>query len=189
MEYFSEEKVNQVFFSLIFVLIFPSLSKADICSRTSKLVGTLEGMLQKKCQYIEPADLALLYRLEVGNWWTYIPTLKEGDFEDMPNLRFLSVDGCNLETIGPRTLKGLIDLKEIEIGGHPNSLRDIPEELFQDTPNVERISLASNNLESLPTNLFQGLKKLKVLVLDYNRFSEGEKNRIRNSLPNVQVSF
>lgn len=130
---------------LIFTLLFPFISHADICKRTTGVVQSLEGLLHKDCAQITNDDL---YKIEII---TFIPAaggklnLKSDDFQ------------------------GLTRLKKIYLENRV--LSALPSDLFKNLNSLEFISFKSSVIDQIPPNLFNGLY-LKTLDFQYARVGQ-----------------
>ncbi|TXK44911.1 leucine-rich repeat domain-containing protein, partial [Pontibacter qinzhouensis] len=70
--------------------------------------------------------------------------------------------------------------------GH-NQLKEVPESVTN-LENLQLLDLSFNQLTTMPANIGK-LKKLQTLLLTENNFSDAEKERIRQALPNTYIYF
>ena len=103
------------------------------------------------------------------------------EFQDNPHLDKIYVP---LEGI-PKTLGNLTALEELVLDN--NGLTEVPSELGQ-LINLKILSLSNNKLRAIPEEI-KGLEHLKELNIARNPISETEKERIKQWLPNCQITW
>lgn len=103
----------------------------------------------------------------------------------LENIKILKLGGNNLESV-PAEIGNLKNLEVLHL--YDNRLKMLPAE----TGKLEKLRIADfrmNNLTSLPGEFTALSDTLELLFLGGNNFSETEKSRIINSLPNTSVFF
>ena len=115
-----------------------------------------------------------------GNQLTSLPE-EIGQLINLDKLNLI----CNDLTSLPEEIGQLINLDELHLIS--NNLRSLPKEIGQLT-NLTSLVLVFNKLTSLPKEIGQ-LTNLTSLNLMNNNFSESEKQKIKNLLPNCRVRF
>ena len=68
-----------------------------------------------------------------------------------------------------------------------NELTALPEEITQ-LQNLQILNIGDNKLTELPENI-GNLKSLVKIIAKGNDFSDAEKERIQNALPDVEIVF
>lgn len=106
------------------------------------------------------------------------------DQSNIKKITSLEWDCKGLKTLSPKIGK-LEDLQILNL--NYNSLTSLPIEIGN-LSKLRILSLINNSLTSLPIEI-GNLKKLKMLCLMGNNFSESEKQKTRNLLPNCIVQF
>jgi gamma-glutamylcyclotransferase (GGCT)/AIG2-like uncharacterized protein YtfP len=99
---------------------------------------------------------------------------------DLESLRF---DTAGFEEI-PDWIENLKKLRVLDFTW--SSLTNVPETVTN-LKNLEQLHLLMNHIKSYPQNL-EKLKNLKELVIDTEKISFDEYNRIRRALPNTEIS-
>ena len=97
-------------------------------------------------------------------------TLPEGIFDDLGNLTDLSLSLNLFRTLPEGVFDELANLEELDLSG--NLLSRLPEHIFDELGDLETLDLLLNNLPGLPAGVFDGLGSLDVLDLTANRLSE-----------------
>ncbi|QBO36577.1 leucine-rich repeat domain-containing protein [Periweissella cryptocerci] len=98
---------------------------------------------------------------------------------NLPNLKYLDLDGQNITAINSTTFNGLSKLINLGLGN--NKITTIPANTFSNVSNLENLDLEFNKITSLGTSSFNGLSKLQRLSLDANQLT--------SLAPNVFVSL
>lgn len=102
-------------------------------------------------------------------------------FQDNPHLDKIYLP---LESI-PKTLGNLTALEELALDN--NGLTQVPTELGQ-LVNLKALSLGNNKLQAMPEEI-RSLENLKELNIARNPIPETEKKRMKQWLPNCQITF
>lgn len=156
------------------------------------LIGIYEGPL-KNNPYIK----MLISMGEVGSYLDFLPAdIKTLDFTgmDIPNIPNVSkfknleqivASNTGIDSIHPSIAK-LKNIQSLSLGG--NKLKEIPVGIGS-LPKLSLINLTNNELTTLPDEFFNIQDKLLVLSLVGNNFSEEEKERIRQGMPELMIRF
>ena len=99
-------------------------------------------------------------------------------------LTHLFLDNNNLKEV-PDIFHNMSELENLNLSN--NFISTIPES-FSELSNIKFLFLNNNRISSLPMNL-QKWKNLELLILHENNFSETEKQRILEALPNTLIFF
>ena len=100
------------------------------------------------------------------------------------NLKELILSNCNLSEINPE-IKNLQKIENLYLKS--NQLVSLPSEIgFLST--IKHLDLRNNQLESLPKDI-RNLKNIKTLYLDGNPILINEIYKIKNMLPQTEISF
>ncbi|KAG5666497.1 hypothetical protein PVAND_014521 [Polypedilum vanderplanki] len=83
-----------------------------------------------------------------------------------PNLRSISVIGCEIEALSPFDFIGFEDVEKLLLNG--NKITKLPGDVFQYAKNLESVSFFNNRIEHIDEMTFEDLKKLKYLNLKMN---------------------
>jgi len=117
--------------------------------------------------------------------------IKDSGIKSLPNeigsfqsLESLDVGGNRISAL-PESVGNLTNLKNLLL--YNNKLNSLPESIVN-LQSLEILDAHGNNLKSLPESI-GALPNLKFLFLGDNNFSQSEKDRIINLLPNTQVFF
>ncbi len=130
---------------------------------------------------VEVSKLTKLISLNLdSNEFTKFPIEVSG----LTNLETLKIGRNQLTEITPEIGK-LTKLKFIELDN--NLILTVPVELGN-LENLETLELANNKLSTLPQEIGK-LKNLKLFDLEDNNFSESEKTKIKNLLPQTEIEF
>ena len=137
--------------------------------------------------------LSSLTRLRMGNNRGGME-LSDNVFEDLSNLRYLSLDCVPLTKLHADAFVGLSRLEHLLLSDnfltelpadvfeplssltqlylHGNRLTKLPADVFADQSRLERLNLAFNDLSGLPDGVFDGLSNLTHLYLYDNDLTE-----------------
>ena len=162
-----------------------------VCNRSPAIRDALVSATgNTACGNVTEPQLARIDTLEIRG----VATVASGDFDDLPNLRWMYLEGTGNTTSLPDDIfdgntkllllflnkHGLTsvqsDLFE-ELTGlqrlvlHDNNLGTLPADLFNDLPNLRLLDLRSNGLTSVDENLFDGLTNLQMLLLNSNKLT------------------
>jgi len=107
------------------------------------------------------------------------------DIQNLTKLERLEITKSNLTTL-PKEIGELQNLRVLTIGWG-GQLKSVPQEIGN-LENLEVLDLWRNNLTILPKTI-GNLKNLKQLRLGENNFSQEERSRIRELLPNCEIIF
>ena len=142
-----------------------------ICYRTPEIQNAIiEELRIPLCRSITVGELQRLRELQTSSY-----SLMPGDFDNMPNLRELSInlEGENTVILKPGIFVGMHSLKELEITGSRGI--EVASNTFQDVPVLKELSITgsdSNNSADgviLRENATQGLSELTSLKVRYLR--------------------
>lgn len=90
-------------------------------------------------------------------------------FVEFPNMKFLRVQGANLQTLETHYFRNARNLITLDI--ETNSIPHLDSKLFIEAPNLETIILFNNDIETIHPEAFYGLEKLVSLELFYNKIT------------------
>ena len=113
--------------------------------------------------------------------------LSTGIFNGLAKLRKLDLSINKLSTLPAGAFNGLINLQELNLGD--NKLCSLPKGIFKDLANLRELCLYDNQLRVLPAGIFNGLASLRRVELENNQVSEENKKELRDTLPDVRLSF
>ncbi len=108
-------------------------------------------------------------------------------FQGFAQLRELWLNSNQLSNLPEDVFAGLVGLRELYLSF--NQLSNLPEHIFASLTQLRWLMLASNQLSNLPEHVFDGLAQLRGLDLGFNQLSEQEKQKIKEQLPNTEISF
>lgn len=136
----------KIFFCLLsaFCLSRPLIA-GGVCERSEPVVFALSQDLGKKCDDIQPADLAKVTELRLPH--IHINAFMDNDFVGLTNLRKLVM----------RSL--------FHNWGFPTDPISINEKVFADLSSLEELHINTDQLGLLPDGVFSGLTGLKYLNL------------------------
>lgn len=116
----------------------------------------------------------------LGNSFTTFPII----LTELKTLDEISLSSNKLKDITPK-IGNLVNLRILIMNN--NLIEDLPKEIGKLTK-LLYLELGNNQLTSLPDEI-KHLMNLQELHLERNRFSESEKQRIKNLLPNCIIHF
>ncbi|HRN78385.1 MAG TPA: leucine-rich repeat protein [Candidatus Dependentiae bacterium] len=116
-----------------------------------------------------------------------LTSIADNVFAGLNNLQQLRLGNNQLTSIAANAFTGLNNLQQLWLGN--NQLTSIPEHAFAGLNNLQLLSLSNNQLTSIADNVFAGLNNLQQLRLKDNQLDQATKDRIREQLPNVRITF
>lgn len=84
-----------------------------------------------------------------------------------PNVRFLTMNRCNVRNLEEADFMGAENLVRLEMW--KNQIRELPRDLFSGCRNLEWLDLSSNQIKTLHPHSFHGLRRLRKLLLFRNQ--------------------
>lgn len=108
-------------------------------------------------------------------------------FNDLKKLKKLYLDNNKLVKLPKELFTNLQTLKELSLIN--NQLRILPPHLFKNLHKLQDLYLEENPLTNLTPDNFTGLKDLKWLNIQNSQLTPGEKNKIQQALPHVDITF
>ena len=142
-----------------------ALPDEGVCARTPQVADELvrrAGVAD--CAGVTAEHLATIGRLDLGS--RGIASLRSGDFAELRNLEWLSLNRNQLTTLPPDIFAGLGNLKSVWLIF--NQLKALPRDIFEGVGNMGALRLHHNRLKVLPPGIFEGLKELSYLDLSHN---------------------
>ncbi len=130
-------------------------------------------------------DFAQLQELYL--YLNQLSNLPEHVFAGLAQLRVLFLSSNQLSNLPDHVFANLAQLQGLHLSS--NQLKNLPEHIFAGLTQLRGLMLDSNQLSNLPERVFAGLAQLRGLNLDSNPLSEQEKQRIKEQLPNTEISF
>ncbi|XP_043474462.1 toll-like receptor 7 [Leptopilina heterotoma] len=104
------------------------------------------------------------------------------NFENHPNLKYLSLANCEISTISCNAF--LSNQKLVYLDVSENKIEQISDKLFLDTPALESLNLNNNKLKNVPN--FRSLSNLKKLYINNNEIENVDQDSFSN-LENLQI--
>ncbi|XP_043474470.1 uncharacterized protein LOC122506394 [Leptopilina heterotoma] len=104
------------------------------------------------------------------------------NFENHPNLKYLSLANCEISTISCNAF--LSNQKLVYLDISENKIKQISDKLFLDTPALESLNLNKNQLRNVPN--FRSLSKLKKLYISNNEIKNVPQDSFTN-LKNLEI--
>ena len=102
----------------------------------------------------------------------YESILRPSHFEELKQLKHLSLDYCKIRHMPSRAFVGLEKLQTLKINSHNREwssiLMDMDKEVFADLISLDRLDLSFNNIWSLPLQSICSMPKLKSLNMSKN---------------------
>ena len=180
----------------------------DKCKNLKMITGSYEAMdtigevfgtlpkliyldIHANALFMSPAitKLKMLEHLDIAD--NRLSILPE-EIGDLKNLNFLALVGNKLTTL-PKSIEKLDNLTHLHIGGNPFENLSECIMYISNLKSLEYLSIrgwgAEIKLTELPSNISLLNNKIKTLSVLGQDFSEEEKERIKNALPNVQVDI
>jgi len=133
---------------------------------------------------ILPPQIKVFSKLEdLSVCWNKLQSLPN-EIGDLGNLKALVLKTNMIEKL-PESIGNLKNLNYLYLGF--NALHELPESIGN-LENLENFYLEYNKLTKLPESI-KNLKKLKYLNINGNQLPEEEKEKLRNALPNTEITF
>ena len=188
----------------------------SVCNRTPSVKDTI--LLQipggiEDCREAAAEDLQTITELKLYN----SPKCKTGDFSGLTNLKVLIIwrsemqkipknlfaglinleeldlSGNNLNTLNKEDFHHLISLKKLDLSSHladrQHKVTKLPAGIFKNLQLLEDLNFWGQPLKSLPPGVFDPLTSLKSLSLWGNELSTADKARLRQKMPNVELTL
>ncbi|KAI4458688.1 slit [Holotrichia oblita] len=140
-------------------------------------VRTINSELDKtNFSTIQPQHTVRL-RLECSDTLFFQSSLLSGSFQQLVELRELSIEYCKIGNLSDGAFKGLKELKNLTVKTHNTdwsamTLEISPNAFSDEMRLLERLDLGENNMWSLPEGVLCPLYSLEVLNLTHNRLRE-----------------
>lgn len=117
----------------------------------------------------------LYFRMEVLKFTdSSMPSIPEGIFIEMPNLRELDVSFTDLEMLHKNDF--LEAQRLLFFTSMNNKLSQLVPAVFRSAPNVSVIDLSHNQIEELRANTFAGAERVSRLYFSHNRIKKVDKD-------------
>ena len=145
-------------------------STLGICGRTEQVRDAIVALVSgvTSCALVTDAHLAAItgtLRLGAEN----ITALAVGDFDGLPALESLLLNGNSLSTLPAGVFDELTALTQLSLFN--NSLSTLPAGVFDKLTSLTTLRLYTNSLSTLPAGVFDELTALTTLRLDNNSLS------------------
>lgn len=183
------------------VCFVPSLKSIELNFNGNENPPFFDKNVFKNCENLE--ELALIFYNET------VPKLAEDTFENMPNLRFLTINFHKIPHLKKKMFNNLISLTELVLLGDSieqidfdvfenlnklkvlgilhHELQHLPNGLFKNTPNLIKLFLSNGHLTDLTWDEFEGLASLKELFLASNFIKYFDAEKIVENMPNLET--
>lgn len=173
----------------------------QVCKiKTLRVLDMHENRLKKLPEHVN--WLRYLRQLDVSN--NQLSEIHSGSLK-LPYLEYLNLSNNQLSVL-PSTLRYCKNLEELHLSGNAleklpaftslkklkvldvshNSLTEIPK--LSRLRYLEALNLSHNELEEVPRSLYN-LKAIKELDISGNNIPEQELQKLRDALPNTQITF
>ena len=133
-----------------------------VCDRTPEVRDALRGAAA--CSAVSTADLDRRESLVLANMG--IDALQSRDFDYLPRMRNLDINGNRLQTLPSGLVSGLEDLVTLRLDG--NSLVELSSGALANLYGLRQLRLDGNRLQALPDGLFHRVPSLTELQLHDN---------------------
>ena len=133
-----------------------------VCDRTPEVRDALRGAAA--CSAVSTADLDRRESLVLANMG--IDALQPSDFDYLPGMRNLDINGNRLQTLPSGLVSGLENLVTLRLDG--NSLTELRSGALANLYGLRQLRLNGNNLQALPDGLFHRVPSLTELQLHDN---------------------
>ena len=133
-----------------------------VCDRTPEVRDVLRGAAA--CSAVSTAALDRRESLVLANMG--IDALQSRDFDYLPGMRNLDINGNRLQTLPSGLVSGLEDLVTLRLDG--NSLTELRSGALANLYGLRQLRLDGNRLQTLPDGLFHRVPSLTELQLHDN---------------------
>ena len=133
-----------------------------VCDRTPEVRDALRGAAA--CSAVSTAALDRRESLVLANMG--IDALQSSDFDYLPRMRNLDINGNRLQTLPSGLVSGLDDLVTLRLDG--NSLTELRSGALANLYRLRQLRLDGNRLQTLPDGLFHRVPSLTELQLHDN---------------------
>ena len=133
-----------------------------VCDRTPEVRDALRGAAA--CSAVSTTDLDRRQSLVLANLG--IDALQSKDFDYLPGMRNLDINGNRLQMLPSGLVSGLEDLVTLRLDG--NSLTALSSGALADLYGLRQLRLDGNRLQALPDGLFHRVPSLTELQLHDN---------------------
>ncbi|XP_044004102.1 uncharacterized protein LOC122849466 [Aphidius gifuensis] len=144
--------------------------------------------LSAKCLGVFPKDIFTGFE-NVGELylsWNRLYYLESGTFNNLLNLKSLSIRNNHLTSLPKDIFTGLKNLENLDLSD--NRLNYIESGTFSNLSNLQKLDISHNNLTALSSDIFNGLKNLTCLILTWNKLNSLQPGTF-NGLSNLESLY